>query len=936
MSFSLKNKIPLNKIFFTLVVLLSFTRTLNAGDYFVSIRGSDSNDGSESAPFRTIQKAASVMAAGDRCFIKSGTYRETVTILTDNISFEAWNNDTVIVSGADLVTGWTQHSGHIYMASFSGVQPQFTQVFYRSKYQKIARYPDLVTEDRLNIWDGYADCNVQAEGKVVFDRAPPGGTDHWKDGYFRGINGLTWWNPMGKITASSGKNLTCEMISKTWKQNNERSIGNGVGFILHLNALSIPGEWYYQNNTLYFWKPGGGQPTDTEVEAQKRILAFNLDGRSGITLKNLHIKAASMSMNNTSSCMIEGCSFRYQKGFYTRANYHWSYKEHGGIYVGGNNNTFNGCYFQGTWGNLVNLEWGNDNTFTNSIFEDNGWISQFTSCIQNGSNNLLVEHCTFGSTGRFHIRIEKEVRIDILHNDFYDCMKVGQDAGSLQITNGGSGDNTFDIKGSEIAYNTFRDMSTISSFFSTKNYVVALYLEGAANYTAHHNLCYNIRTQHKQGAFIYLGPRDCVIDKCKYYNNTAWDVDKMIGVWNRTPSLAGIEDMEYTNNIFYESAVVDFGNPSLESGVTFTTNLSTTDAGIFTDAAYGDFTLRDGSAAIDIGTAIPGITDGFQGVAPDAGCFEKGNTPWTCGAELSNPVFPEDAYVTLMVISGSGGGYYDEGDEVTISADSLIGREFIGWTGDVSYLANPDESPTTLVMPASDIRVTATYLDTAFQLTVDSGNGDGIYSIGTEVTITADSVEGKVFDGWTGDIDYLANPVESTTIVTMPAADVNITASYIDRTYKLTVNSGSGDGNYPEGAQVLLTAYIIEGKEFLSWEGDISYLTDPGESPIVIAMPAEDVTVTATYQDLPTDIHSAENEKSFILYPNPNSDHMLNIMINDPEDSLVTVSICGMDGSLLIQKQIQTNTQSNVCTDDISPGLYLVKAGASIQKLIRL
>ena len=37
-----------------------------------------------------------------------------------------------------------------------------------------------------------------------------------------------------------------------------------------------------------------------------------------------------------------------------------------------------------------------------------------------------------------------------------------------------------------------------------------------------------------------------------------------------------------------------------------------------------DLTLRPGSAAIDAGTVIPNVTDGFTGAAPDLGAYEFG------------------------------------------------------------------------------------------------------------------------------------------------------------------------------------------------------------------------------------------------------------------------------------------------------------------------
>ena len=54
---------------------------------------------------------------------------------------------------------------------------------------------------------------------------------------------------------------------------------------------------------------------------------------------------------------------------------------------------------------------------------------------------------------------------------------------------------------------------------------------------------------------------------------------------------------------------------------------------LFVDAANGDFRLQSGSAAIDAGRPISGITDGFVGPAPDIGAYELGRT-WTAGANI--------------------------------------------------------------------------------------------------------------------------------------------------------------------------------------------------------------------------------------------------------------------------------------------------------------
>jgi len=64
-------------------------------------------------------------------------------------------------------------------------------------------------------------------------------------------------------------------------------------------------------------------------------------------------------------------------------------------------------------------------------------------------------------------------------------------------------------------------------------------------------------------------------------------------------------------------------------------------------------------------------------------------------------------------------------------------------------------------------------------LKVNNGRGSGRHAAGTMVTVTADAPPaGQQFEGWTGDIQILANPAVPTTTATMPSIEVTITATY--------------------------------------------------------------------------------------------------------------------------------------------------------------
>jgi hypothetical protein len=58
------------------VLLPAFTT--QAAKYYVATNGSDSNVGTEAAPFRSVTKCAGLLVAGDICYVKNGTYSEVV------------------------------------------------------------------------------------------------------------------------------------------------------------------------------------------------------------------------------------------------------------------------------------------------------------------------------------------------------------------------------------------------------------------------------------------------------------------------------------------------------------------------------------------------------------------------------------------------------------------------------------------------------------------------------------------------------------------------------------------------------------------------------------------------------------------------------------------------------------------------------------------
>ena len=106
-----------------------------------------------------------------------------------------------------------------------------------------------------------------------------------------------------------------------------------------------------------------------------------------------------------------------------------------------------------------------------------------------------------------------------------------------------------------------------------------------------------------------------------------------------------------------------------------------------------------------------------------------------------------------------------------------------------------------------------------YALTVNNGGGGGTYTAGAVVSIVADApLAGQIFDQWTGDTAAVADVNASTTTVTMPAAAVGVTATYVVNPGGPTVITVPADGgDLVEGQTYTLTG---TGDGTLTWSYD--------------------------------------------------------------------------------------------------------------------
>src|SRR5919112_2070079 len=86
----------------------------------VATTGSDSAEGSDDQPLRTIGRAAAIARPGDTVVVHGGEYREWVQPqrggLSDRrrITYTAAPGERVVIKGSEPVTGWERVAGDVW------------------------------------------------------------------------------------------------------------------------------------------------------------------------------------------------------------------------------------------------------------------------------------------------------------------------------------------------------------------------------------------------------------------------------------------------------------------------------------------------------------------------------------------------------------------------------------------------------------------------------------------------------------------------------------------------------------------------------------------------------------------------------------------------------------------------------------------------------
>ena len=219
-------------------------------------------------------------------------------------------------------------------------------------------------------------------------------------------------------------------------------------------------------------------------------------------------------------------------------------------------------------------------------------------------------------------------------------------------------------------------------------------------------------------------------------------------------------------------------------------------------------------------------------------------------------------YRTVTINNGNSSTVNEKalhGDSITVTADEVYGKRFVGWTyksSDMTFnLTDEELAKETLnfTVPEGDVILTANYKQ-LYTVTVD-GELAGTVIEGEAVHVKANVPEDHEFVKWNSNVFLNGHDTDAEFDFVMPVPGQNVElTSETRQLYYVTINDQGADEPTQtfvaeNGATVYLEAAGRDGWEFIDWEGNVDLIFDTEDhTKAHFTVPSNtNVTVTAKY-----------------------------------------------------------------------------------------
>ncbi|WP_343328538.1 T9SS type A sorting domain-containing protein [Polaribacter staleyi] len=613
--------------FICLTAILLFTSLVSAKDVYVATNGNDVNgNGTISNPYKTFNKAVSIMSAGDVCIIRGGVYEEELIInkngtSSNYLTFKAADGEDVEIRATNKISGWQTHSGNIYKATVNmSIESRFRAVYHNNEYMDLARWPNNTDNNR---WTVDSTPVTGGDGSYFLTDGIP--NIDWTGGlvYYLGAHSGASWTRTITSNTTTRINHTGVDINKwpftphnptVWRNNPNNNRGQ-LYLFNKLEALDYANEWFYDttSNTLYLQTADGNIPTDDTVEYATSKFAAELKG-DYIKLEGLNFFGGSVKIhNNADNNQMINCSIIHgSEGHDSLTNTSAQVGE-AALEVLGDNTVIKGCTINhSSVSGIVVSGWAASDCIIEGNYISNiDYIGIHASPIRTSGNNMKVLKNTIINAGRDGMYVAGS-NSEIAYNDVSASQKINSDSGVFYTV----GNTT--LKNNEIHHNWFHDATApaYSHSVGDPGKAAGIYLDNnSKGYTVHHNVIWNVSWSAYQ-----VNWNNTDLD---FYHNTIWNAERAMDSW--------VNGYHQENNKIYNN-FANTGNWFTQTSTDFDIkdNLIASTSP-FEDVNNQNFMPTTNSAVVDKGRIIAGFTNPYKGNSPDIGAYEFGGTAWTAG-----------------------------------------------------------------------------------------------------------------------------------------------------------------------------------------------------------------------------------------------------------------------------------------------------------------
>ncbi|TWT52469.1 hypothetical protein Pla22_00930 [Rubripirellula amarantea] len=302
-------------------LLLCKVGNVAAADFYVSNAGSDENNGSIDQPFASLIHArdmARKSSATDTIWLRSGRYflpqGMDLGVEDSNTTWQAFENETPVITGGVKVDGWKPWRDGIYQADVSSLgNLAIKQLLYDGQRQWLARYPNFDSENPYGAgWayvDGelinkYSDRDEDSKRSFVTKSEDWRSWAHPEDVSVFIFARYNWWNDIMPVATAEQET---NRITTTQDASYAIRPGDRYYFQGALEDLDTEGEWHFDSREKrLFFKPPRNTKSSVLVPTTRVIVRINKDAHD-IELRGLTLECAegnAVAMTEAKRCRV--------------------------------------------------------------------------------------------------------------------------------------------------------------------------------------------------------------------------------------------------------------------------------------------------------------------------------------------------------------------------------------------------------------------------------------------------------------------------------------------------------------------------------------------------------------------------------------------------------------------------------------------------------